>query len=618
MVDSLPPLLRVFICHAWEDKKIVRQLYRRLKSESWLDPWLDEEKLLPGQDFRERIEEAVESSDIVIICLSNNSVNKDGFIQRELKYAKDIALEKTEETIFLIPIRFEDCNVPRGLKHYHWVDYFGKRKDEGYFSLLKSLRVKHAQLFSNQTSEDKKAGREAPRNRGDFFHGLFEVFRSGIEAVKKAIITFISELSFLCKRIIAFSQENLKWILYFLAICSLATAIYVLGKLRPLEIPLITAPTLTSTNPPTMTQSISPTSTATKEPTATPLIVTATITVLPTITSTFTPLPESISDLKNVEMVLIPEGPFIMGYDEGTAAEDPQGKRSVDAFYIDRHEVTNEFYSKCVENGICQPPHTNSSNTHPNYYGDLKYSNYPVINIDWYQAVTYCEWRDARLPTEPEWEKAARGIDGKLYPWGSKESCSYTNSYNCIGDTSPVGSYESGKSVYGVYDMAGNVKEWVSSLFVEYPYRTNDGRENLAGERARVFRGGAWNSHTIIEIRTSYRSGTAPSSFSTSLGFRCARSIPEVEILESVLGKVNTDKLLNCRLEPNLNSQIIDFLKPDDSFTILSRLADNSWLLVKAPGIESCWVSTPLITVSSGSLNDLQINTIHPTSTPSP
>ena len=132
--------LKVFLSYASQDKPVVRELSRRLVGEGWIDTWFDEKKLLPGQDWRLKIEDAVETSDIVIICLSHNSVTKEGYVQKEIRYAREIALEKPEETIFIIPLRLDGCDVPRGLRFYQWVDYFGEKKDEAYKALLESLK----------------------------------------------------------------------------------------------------------------------------------------------------------------------------------------------------------------------------------------------------------------------------------------------------------------------------------------------------------------------------------------------------------------------------------------------------------------------------------------------
>ncbi|MCL4530139.1 MAG: toll/interleukin-1 receptor domain-containing protein [Chloroflexi bacterium] len=138
-----PRKLRVFLCHASQDKPIVRELYQRLLAEGWIDPWLDKEKLLPGQDWDMEIEKAVETADAVIACLSNNSVTKEGYVQKELRKVLDIALEKPEGTIFIIPIRFDNCKSPRRLKDLHYLDYFPTpNRDSAYNKLITSLEVR--------------------------------------------------------------------------------------------------------------------------------------------------------------------------------------------------------------------------------------------------------------------------------------------------------------------------------------------------------------------------------------------------------------------------------------------------------------------------------------------
>ena len=118
--------LKVFLCHASQDKGIVHELYQKFIAEGWIEPWLDAKKLLPGQDWQAEIKSAVETADNVIIFFSKTSINKDGFIQKELRLAKDIALEKAEGSIFLIPLRLDNCEVPRSLQIYQWSNYFGE------------------------------------------------------------------------------------------------------------------------------------------------------------------------------------------------------------------------------------------------------------------------------------------------------------------------------------------------------------------------------------------------------------------------------------------------------------------------------------------------------------
>ena len=139
--------LRVFICHASQDKPIVRELYNRLFAEDWIDPWLDEEKLLPGQNWDIEIEKAVEVAEAVVVCLSINSVTKEGYVQKELRFVLNIADEKPEGTVFVIPLQFDNCQVPRRLKEWQYVDYFPEaRKSKSYERLVESLRLRKAKL----------------------------------------------------------------------------------------------------------------------------------------------------------------------------------------------------------------------------------------------------------------------------------------------------------------------------------------------------------------------------------------------------------------------------------------------------------------------------------------
>ena len=139
--------LRVFLCHASQDKPVVRDLYQRLKSEPWIDPWLDEERLLPGQDWNLEIEKAVESSDAVIVCVSNTSVAKEGYVQKELRQVLNIALEKLEGAIFVLPVKLDDCPLPRQLKDKQALNYFPASQHAAAYDKLKtSLKIRKDHL----------------------------------------------------------------------------------------------------------------------------------------------------------------------------------------------------------------------------------------------------------------------------------------------------------------------------------------------------------------------------------------------------------------------------------------------------------------------------------------
>jgi formylglycine-generating enzyme required for sulfatase activity len=166
--------------------------------------------------------------------------------------------------------------------------------------------------------------------------------------------------------------------------------------------------------------------------------------------------------------------------------------------------------------GDCQLP------TDAAFFNNSTYYNYPVVYVNWFMANSYCQWRDARLPTEAEWEKAARGIDQRTYPWGENLHCTRANYAGCIDSASPVGSYELGRSPYGIYEMGGNVFEWVSSAYVLYPYSVDDGREESDSFGNRVIRGGSWFAIDYF-LRTTARGSVDPSRSSKSWGFRCAK-----------------------------------------------------------------------------------------------
>jgi eukaryotic-like serine/threonine-protein kinase len=238
----------------------------------------------------------------------------------------------------------------------------------------------------------------------------------------------------------------------------------------------------------------------------------STITCGPTNAQTAAPVQD------DVEMVAIPAGEFLMGSDDPEADdnEKPVSKVFVGPFSIDKFEVTNGRYLRCIEAGICPRP--------PNRgYDDSTKANLPVTVVSYQAAVAYCRWVGKRLPTEAEWEKAARGTDGRRYPWGNTFEAERANVGYSVRATTPVGSYPQGASPYGVMDLAGNVWEWTSSLYKPYPYDPGDGREDLTARGSRVERGGGWYTpewHARTTRRTA--SGHVYRRFS-DLGFRCAR-----------------------------------------------------------------------------------------------
>lgn len=150
--------LRVFLCHSSNDKPAVRELYQKLRAESWIQPWLDEEELYPGQDWNMEIEKAVEAADAIIVCLSKNSINKEGYVQRELRIVLDYADYKPEGTLYIMPVRMEECEPPRRLRPWQYADYFERQRERGLQRLLVSLRRRADSLsLGLKKSVDKKS-----------------------------------------------------------------------------------------------------------------------------------------------------------------------------------------------------------------------------------------------------------------------------------------------------------------------------------------------------------------------------------------------------------------------------------------------------------------------------
>lgn len=198
------------------------------------------------------------------------------------------------------------------------------------------------------------------------------------------------------------------------------------------------------------------------------------------------------------------------------------------------------MYIRCVAAGACKEPDNMSSLTHPSYYGNPVFDEYPVLYVDWNMASAYCSWVNRRLPSEAEWEKAARGPNGNIYPWGNTFDGTHVNycDANCpydwadvsfndgYVDVAPVGSYPLGKSFYGVWDMAGNVWEWVNDKYSETYYQ-NSPLINPLGPNSgqyRVLRGGSFDNYAEFSVRSSDRSRYISSYAYFNLGFRCASS----------------------------------------------------------------------------------------------
>ncbi|MCC7360358.1 MAG: SUMF1/EgtB/PvdO family nonheme iron enzyme [Anaerolineales bacterium] len=256
----------------------------------------------------------------------------------------------------------------------------------------------------------------------------------------------------------------------------------------------------------------------------------------PTVAPSLTPAPGAsrLSAVDGMVQFYVPAGEFGMGSDSAAPDQAPYHLVTLDAFWIDQTEVTVAQYIQCVKSGVCAPPLNLGSVTRATYYDDPQYLGYPVIFINWAQARTYCEWTGRRLPTEAEWEKAARGTDARLYPWGNEPPDPQRLNFQASGfqDTVPVGQYPDGAGPYGALDMAGNVSEWVADWYDAGYYAVSPNLNPLGPAQTgcpegdcRPLRGGNWNSRPE-EVTTSARLFYGPNDTRDAFGVRCAQSVP--------------------------------------------------------------------------------------------
>jgi formylglycine-generating enzyme required for sulfatase activity len=260
-----------------------------------------------------------------------------------------------------------------------------------------------------------------------------------------------------------------------------------------------------------------------------------------------------------MEMVYVPEGEFQMGStkdmvfaakemcNEGMGEpapgictyntfmdEYPDHLVELSAYWMDQNEVTNAQYRLCLEAGDCQPPMELGSFTRDSYFNESEFDDYPVVQLTWNMAEDYCEWAGARLPTEAEWEYAARGPDGWIFPWGNEFDPTKLNycDASCKGvsdpnyddgypDTSPVGTFAEGVSWVGTLDMAGNVREWVADRYGYYSLEISIDPQGPAKGDSHVSRGGSWYD-PLDNIRSTNRGSNALDYWRHKLGFRCA------------------------------------------------------------------------------------------------
>lgn len=225
-------------------------------------------------------------------------------------------------------------------------------------------------------------------------------------------------------------------------------------------------------------------------------------------------------------MALVPAGEFIMGQHKWDADEQPAHRVYLEAFYLDKYEVTTARYGRFLQETGRQPP-AQWKDVNPATDGER-----PVVSVTWHDADAYCRHYGKRLPTEAEWEKAARGTDGRQFPWGNEEPTPRHANFGAtwIGYETliPVGSLQAGKSPYGVFDLAGNAWEWVADWY-DMKYYKSSPELNPAGPSrggSKVLRGGSWYD-MLYDLRSTNRNYLGPKSTQFTVGFRCLQEAPK-------------------------------------------------------------------------------------------
>jgi formylglycine-generating enzyme required for sulfatase activity len=484
----------VFISYSSKDKIVADAVCGTLESKN-IRCWIAPRDVLAGKPFAASLLNAIRESRVFVLVLSEES-NQSMHVLREVSQAFDSGIP-------IIPFRIADIELSDEMYYYiksiHWLDAMSPPLERHLSKLVETMQALLS-VGEGQPSVPIAPSVDVPTTK----HNVFPV------------------------RLIVISA--------FFLLVGVFGWIFIQKTLSPSTSQVITQST-TEVQEPTSTVTVLQTAQAADQSTSEVQGPTSIFTVTPEPTS-LAGGPDQFEDDFGIPMVLIPSGSFQMGSEWGDDDERPEHRVYLDAFYIDIYEVTNELFARFL-NEIGNQVEGGESwleasriifQSSSGWVTDTRYDDHPVVMVSWYGASAFCEWRGVRLPTEAEWEKAARGgLEGKLYPWGDDLPINAIGMENSAqfgdrGDTTvPVGSFS--PNGYGLYDMAGNVIEWVADWYM-VNYYSDSPSENPKGPTisdAHVIRGGSW-VNDAYELRVSSRHWGFPNAKYTNYGFRCVRS----------------------------------------------------------------------------------------------
>ncbi len=471
---------QLFISYSSKDVKLAQQIAKDLQARGF-DIFITPNSIRPGEEWVPAISRGLDESGVFLILLTPNALNSK-WVRKEVNTA--IALDNSGEARLLF-LDVADRNPPSLWRQWQFLPFGNKVSKQNLPTLLALL---HGDSLPAAAPQPEK------------------------QSATKMMELYLQSMP-------AWLKWGIGLVLALLIVIGAGNAIFGGGsdgdEPEATEVAVLVDPTAT-TRP---TVELTATTKATVDPTAT-----TKPTVEPTATTDANSPPQiaALGDswqrpVDEMTLVYVPSGTFLMGSDDGQSDEQPPHEVTLDDFWIDQTEVTNKQYALCVADSACEKSGRSDDN-------DFNGAQQPVVSVDWFNAKAYCEWAGSRLPSEAQWEYAARGVEDNTYPWGNElATCDLLNYNRCVGGTTAVSSYSpEGDSWVGASDMAGNVREWVADWY-DSAYYDESVSENPLGPTTgsrKVLRGGSWSINAYV-TRASDRDFLTPTARDFSIGFRC-------------------------------------------------------------------------------------------------